>query len=85
MTDASGQPPKVDSATREVGGLKVYTVEFKGTYQGMGEASKADWMMRGAIVETPTGLLFIKMTGPAPAMQAAGDGWRSLIESIRKA
>lgn len=84
MLDASGQAPKPEIVTREVNGLKVHTVELRGAYQGMGEAPKADWMLRGAIVETPGGLLFVKMTGPAAGMEPAKAGWDAMINGIRK-
>ncbi|MCC6676423.1 MAG: hypothetical protein IT436_04705 [Phycisphaerales bacterium] len=85
MLDASGQPPKPETTTRDVNGLKVHTVELKGSYQGMGETPKPDWMLRGAIVESASGLLFVKMTGPAAAMEAAKANWNAMIDGIQKA
>ncbi len=85
MKDASGQTPKADIATKTVGGLNVSLVEISGTYSGMGEAApRPDWTLRGAIVETPSGLLFVKMTGPASTMKASAAGWGNLVDSIRK-
>lgn len=84
MLDASGQPPKPETAVRDINGLKVHTAELKGSYQGMGEAPKSDWMLRGAIVETASGLLFVKMTGPAAAMEAAKAKWNEMIVGIQK-
>lgn len=85
MRDASGQGAKADIKTREVGGFKVHTVEFKGAFQGMGDAApRNDWMMRGAIIETSGGLLFVKMTGPASVMETAGAGWTALIDGAHK-
>lgn len=85
MRDSAGQAPKFEITTREIEGLKVHMVEFRGLYQGMGDGTpKPDWMMRGGIVETSSGLLFVKMTGPAATMQGAEAGWASLINSARK-
>ena len=50
----------------------------------MGETPKPDWALHGAIVETGPTLLFVKMTGPAPAMDAARPGWDSMISSATK-
>lgn len=84
MTDASGNPLSVpEIATREVGGLTVHTVEMTGTYLGMRAAPpKPDTMLRAAIVETASGLVFIKMTGPATAMNANATGWATLIDGL---
>lgn len=84
MRDAAGQPAKADVTQREIGGFHVSVVELAGAYQGMGEAAKPEWMLRGAIVETPGGLLFVKMTGPASGMGPAAAGWRALVDSIAK-
>lgn len=85
VLDAAGQPVKHETVTRDIGGLKIHTVELKGAYQGMGETPKPDWMLRGAIVEVPGTLLFIKMTGPAATMEPAKAGWDAMIDSARRA
>mgnify|MGYP001190443126 CR=1 FL=1 len=83
VQDASGQPLKPESKQRTVAGLPVHTVTFTGTYLGMGDgAPKSDWTLAAAIVETPQGLLFIKMTGPADRMKAAAPGFESLVDSM---
>lgn len=85
VRDAQGQPARHETVTRTVNGLKVSTVQMTGSYAGMGEgAPKPEWMLRGAIVETSQGLLFIKMTGPAPVMTALDGGFTALIESVKK-
>jgi hypothetical protein len=86
VRDASGQPAKYEIATHLYGGFNVSTVEMTGAYAGMGDAApRPDWMLRGAIFDTPEGQLFIKMTGPAAGMKAAAAGWTALLESIKKA
>lgn len=85
VKDASGKPPKAEPIAREVAGLQVTTVELEGTYSGMGDgAQRPTYMLRGAIVETSQGLLFIKMTGPADAMKAAAPAFKAYIDSMSK-
>lgn len=77
--------PASEPSAREVAGMKVTTVEFVGTYAGMGETPpRENYMLRGAIIETPAGLLFIKMTGPAEQMVAARAGFDALLDSMAK-
>lgn len=77
--------PAGERVEQQVGGMKVTTAEFVGTYAGMGEGpAKEDWMLRGSIVETPAGLLFIKMTGPKGAMEGQRDAFHAMVESIAK-
>ncbi len=85
IKDAAGAPAKAAKQDKQVGGLTVHTVEFEGAYQGMSDpAPNANWMLRGAIVETAPQMLFIKMTGPAESMKSAAPGWNALIDSLRK-
>ena len=85
VKDAAGKPPKADPVTRQVAGLQVTTVELEGTYAGMGDgAPRPSYMLRGAIVESPQGLLFIKMTGPADAMKASAPAFKAYIDSMSK-
>ncbi|MFZ2874972.1 MAG: hypothetical protein WAZ94_10885 [Phycisphaerales bacterium] len=74
-----------DRVEQQIGGMKVTTAEFVGTYAGMGEGpAKEGWMLRGSIVETPAGLLFIKMTGPKAAMEDQRDAFHAMVRSIAK-
>lgn len=85
IRDAAGNPVKSEIATSQVAGLTVSTVEMVGVYAGMGDgAPKPDWMLRGSIVETSTGLLFIKMTGPAEQMKAASASYKSMLDGLTK-
>jgi len=85
MADASGGPlgaPVID--TREINGLAVHTVEMTGTYLGMRNTPpKPNTTLRGAIVETASGLVFIKMTGPADSMAATADGWNTMLDGLQ--
>lgn len=85
VRDAQGQPVPGTPATKQVGGVNVTTVEMTGTFAGMGDTPpKENWTLRGAIVETSQGLLFIKMTGPAEGMAAALPGFNAMIDSVKK-
>lgn len=83
MKDASGQPGAPAVQRRTVDGLQVHVVELTGAYTGMGEAARADWTLRGAIIEAPAGLVFVKMTGPAAPMSAAAAGFASMIDGLK--
>ena len=83
VTDAAGQPAKAAMTQRTVAGKKVTIAEFTGTYSGMSEAPKSNWMLRGAIIETPQGLLFAKMFGPVDQMKAAGPGFNAMIDGMK--
>jgi hypothetical protein len=86
MAGADGNAPTYQIATKVIAGLNVSTVEMAGSFAGMGEGPvRSNWMLRGAIVEGPEGQVFIKMTGPADAMKAAGEGWTALVDSLKKA
>ena len=51
----------------------------------MGEAAPhLKWLLRGAIVETPDGLLFIKMTGPAEQMASTAAAFNAMIDGLKK-
>lgn len=87
VTGSDGEPATPVRSSREVAGLPVHTVELVGTYMegaAMGGGTpRADWMMRGAIIEAPSGQVFVKMTGPVEPMRAAGAGWTALIDGLR--
>lgn len=84
VTPAPGAAP-APATSRDIAGMKVTTAEFVGSYAGMGDAAPRDnWMLRGAIIETPGGLLFIKMTGPAEPMTAARPAFEALLDSISR-
>jgi hypothetical protein len=85
VLDAGGNPFKrVPAAPKVVSGLKVSTVELTGTFVGMGDgAPKTNWTLHGAIVETPEGLLFLKMTGPADGMKAAAGRFQAMLDGLK--
>lgn len=85
VRDPAGQPVPGKPETRTIGGLKVTSVEMTGSFAGMGDgAPKDNWTLKGAIIEAPEGLLFIKMTGPADTIAAAGKDFEALLQSVKK-
>jgi hypothetical protein len=82
---ADGSPTVAQPMTAVADGLAVTMVELEGSYVGMGTAPAQDgWMLRGAIVETPQGLLFVKMTGPIEPMRSAGEAFRYMITALSR-
>jgi hypothetical protein len=79
------------SASRErrtVGTLAVTVTRARGTFAGgmpgAGPSTpRPRWALLGAIVETPGGLWFFKLTGPEATVEAARRGFDELLESLR--
>lgn len=76
--------PRVER--REVNGLAVTIVDARGAYVGMrgetGGPPHPGWRLLGVIVEGPEGLVFLKLTGPATAVDAADAAFEELVQSI---
>ncbi len=82
---APGASPPAPAVKLTPDGLPATIVEFEGEYVGMGNGQpQPAWMLRGAIVETAQGLLFVKMTGPAGPMRAAGPGFTEMVSGLKK-
>lgn len=83
-------PTSREVERRRINDLWVTTVNVSGTFvgrQGMGGAAppRAGWRMRGAIVESPEGLVFFKLLGPGAGLDLAGDAFDELVASIHPA
>ncbi len=76
--------------TAEVGGLKVSKVEVSGTYLAHGGHNmealgrKPGWKLLGAIVESPAGPVFFKLTGPIKTVDAARTEFDGTVGSVRR-
>ena len=75
----------------EVDGMKTTLVDLSGTFlQSAGgpfapKTPREDYRMLGAIVETGgLGNYFFKLVGPAESVDPAADGFKEMIESIKK-
>lgn len=87
--DGSSTKDKANRSTRTVNGLTVTMVDVAGTY--VAETSpgatehynKPGFRLRAAVVETPRGPYYIKMTGPEKTMGAANDDFAAFVGSLR--
>jgi len=84
--------PSAAKATREtvtINGLQVTTVDVSGTYvaevrPGATEHyNKPGFRLRAAVVETPRGPYYIKVTGPAKTLAAADADYKGLLASLK--
>jgi hypothetical protein len=69
--------------TREINGLTVHFAEASGTYRNMGEPPQEGFALRGAVVPSPRGTLFIKMTGPADQIQRESAAFDAMLQSMQ--
>jgi hypothetical protein len=89
MQQPGGRPADARRETRVIHGLKVSMVDVSGTYvaemsPGASEHfDKPDYRLRAAVVETPHGSYYIKMTGPAKTMAAASPMYDKFVASLR--
>lgn len=71
-----------------VNGLKVSTVDVLGNYSGgmsMDSApkdNKSIYRLRGAVIETPTGSYFVKLTGPEKTVGHWEQAYNDYIKSF---
>ncbi len=86
MIDGTGDPIRPRAQVRDIAGLKVHVVEMHGTYLDgppMGATTERPYStLRGAIVEAPDGLVFVKMWGPEDAMDRAEGAWSTMISGM---
>lgn len=86
----NGSPAPSKIARRTVHGLAVTTMDVTGVYAGMGgptmspQTPQADFRMLAAIVENPSGNLFVKFTGPVKTVTANEPKFEQLLASFQK-
>jgi hypothetical protein len=86
--DGSSSAAKAKQKKETVNALQVTTVDLTGIFSGgmaMGQTSteKPGYRLLGAIVETPQGEVFFKLTGPEKTIAAAETDFQSLIKSVK--
>lgn len=87
--DGSASKDKARRDTQTINGLKVTMVDLSGTFiaevrPGATERhNKPDFRLRAAVIETPRGPYYIKMTGPAKTMTAADADFKTFLETLR--
>ena len=87
--DGSPSTSKAKQRKETINGFQVSFVELNGTYNaggmGMGGPStpKNGYRLLGAIVESPGGEVFFKLTGPEKTVLSATKDFQSLLKSIK--
>ena len=82
------KPADVKRTERSPSGMKQTLVELEGTYAGSGmpgsdSKPKTNYRMIGAVVETPIGRYFFKMTGPKKTVEGARGAFFSVLDSVK--
>lgn len=87
--DGSPSGLKAQHANRAINGLKVTTVDVAGTYTGEMSPGSSDhynkpgYRLCAAVVETPGGTYYIKLTGPAKTVAAAQKDYEGFLSSLK--
>jgi hypothetical protein len=87
--DGSPTGDKAKRTTQTVNGLRLTMVDAEGTYvaemrPGATERyNKAGFRLRAAVVETPRGPYYVKMTGPKNTIGAADAAYTAFVGSLR--
>jgi hypothetical protein len=87
--DGSDSKTEAKRAERTINGLKVTTVDVSGTYTAEMRPGAADhynkpgYRVCAAVVETPQGGYYIKMTGPAKTVGAAQADYETFLSSLK--
>jgi hypothetical protein len=91
MQQPDGSPSTANARrnAQTINGLKVATVDVAGTFvaevrPGATERlNKPGFRLRAAVIETPRGPYYIKMTGPAKTVAAADADFTAFLGSVR--
>ena len=87
--DGSASTTKARRGERTVNGLKVSTVDVSGTYTAEMTPGSSDhynkpgFRLCAAVIETPGGAYYLKMTGPAKTVAAAQADYEKFLASLR--
>lgn len=79
------------TSEQKINGLAVHRIEISGTYLApsgpmmQSQGKKTGWLLNGAIIEAPDGLVFFKNVGPAATMKKAQPQIEEMLKSIAKA
>ena len=86
--DGSASQDKARTETLTVNGLPVTTVDVQGTYSGgmsqdsAPKDSNSIYRLRGAVIETPKGSYFVKLTGPEKTVRHWDQAYNDYIKSF---
>jgi hypothetical protein len=90
MLDEAGEPVEPEIEVFDVSGVRTVAAEYAGTYMAgppMGEKEEMEnYKLLGAVIEGgPEGNVFIRLTGPAEAVDAVRDDWMAMLRGVRSA
>jgi hypothetical protein len=77
-------------SAKKVNGVQVSLADVTGTYTAHGgsttqpQGDKPNWRLLGAIAESPQGVVFFKLAGPAKTVAAASKGFDGMVGSLMK-
>ena len=86
--DGSASKDKAKTENLTVNGLKVTTVDVTGTFTaemtpGAGDRrNNADYRLRAAVIETPKGNYFVKLTGPSKTIARWDQAFNEYLKSF---
>jgi hypothetical protein len=84
---SDAKPSDVKRTERSPNGMKQTIVEVEGTYSGgmpgQQSAPKSNYRLIGAVVETPAGSYFFKLTGPKKTVDNARGAYMTLLDSVQ--
>jgi hypothetical protein len=75
--------PEPEFEVREIDGVEVTIVRASGTYQQFNQPPRENWGLRAAIADTPMGLVFMELRGPAEAVDSAAGDFEEMVGSLR--
>ena len=87
--DGSASKDKAKTETLTVNGLQANTVDVTGNYSGgmsqdsAPKDSKSIYRLRGAVIETPKGAYFVKLTGPEKTVGHWDQAFNDYIKSFQ--
>jgi hypothetical protein len=82
-------PANVKRVERKANGMKQTVVDIQGTYDGSSmtirePTKKPNFRMIAAVVETPAGSYFFKLTGPQKTVESAKAAFMALLDSVNQ-
>ena len=82
-------PADVKRVERKANGMKQTVVDIHGTYDGSSmtireAVKKPNYRMIAAVVETPAGSYFFKLTGPQKTVETAKTAFMALLDSVNQ-
>jgi hypothetical protein len=82
-------PDDVKRVERQANGMKQTVIDIQGTYDGSSmtireSQKKPNFRMLAAVVETPAGSYFFKLTGPQKTVESAKSAYFALLDSVNK-